>query len=198
MENQKKVFDTIRKSCLLFFKFCWISHLSLINIVKWLHIFQFFNFLPLFWVFTISRFSKFVIFHFLPTLSKWLDIFRFGFGLVWLWNVQNSWDLTQPRLSYTFLFFDFPNFCQSNWNVSHIIKLTGHFYDLALSGFDYEVFKILVIWYDNWQRIGISFTFSSFWFFKFCIFMFSSGKLLSVPWLYTIGPHFLQGSNYYH
>ena len=74
-----------RKNLFLFFNFCWISHLSPIKFP------------------TLSTRTEMF-----PTLS--LDIFRFGFGLVWLWNVQNSWDLIRPRLSYTFLFFYFQNF----------------------------------------------------------------------------------------
>ena len=182
------------------FNFRWISHLSPIKfptLSTWLHIFQIFNFdiglSSIFLGFQISRFSKFVIFHFFrrtemfPTLSKWLDIFRFGFGRSDLW-CSKFLGFVRPRLSYTFLVFLFSKILSVELKCFPHYKSDWTFYDSAFDGS--EITKC-----SNFLWYGISFTFSSFWFFKFCIFMFSSGEL-SGQWLYTIGPHFQQDSNF--
>ena len=125
-----------------------------------------------------------------PTLSKWQDIFRSGFRRVWLWNVQNSWDLTRPRLSYTFLFFDFQKCCRSNWNVSHIIKVTGHFTIRLLTG--PRLRSVQISCDMEFLSLFPVFDFSNF---VFSCFPQASAEL-SGQWLYTIGPHFQQGSDY--
>ena len=83
MENQKKVFDTIRKSCLLFFKFCWISHLSPIKFPTLSSDCTFFNFSTFF---HFSGFLDFQIFQ-IRNFSFSSDIVKVtGHFSIWLWT----------------------------------------------------------------------------------------------------------------